>query len=45
LPFETLVTEVSKDFKEAYYLIEDVPIAYLSKEIAKHLDKWQMSSA
>jgi len=30
LPFETLVTKTSKDFKEAHYLIEDVPIAYLS---------------
>jgi CHAT domain-containing protein/Tfp pilus assembly protein PilF len=30
LPFETLVTQVSKDFKEAHYLIENVPIAYLS---------------
>ena len=30
LPFETLVTEASKDFKETHYLIEDVPIAYLS---------------
>jgi CHAT domain-containing protein len=30
LPFETLVTKASKDFKKAHYLIEDVPIAYLS---------------
>ncbi|HEC86037.1 MAG: hypothetical protein DRR08_05975 [Candidatus Parabeggiatoa sp. nov. 2] len=30
LPFETLVTQAPRDSKDTHYLIEDVPIAYLS---------------